>query len=72
MKSPEVALAMLKREGRWLLQLRDDIDGIVYPGTWALFGGHIESGESPAQAVQRELTEEINWTTTQLQPWFSQ
>ncbi|MEY4355584.1 MAG: hypothetical protein RLZZ89_652, partial [Cyanobacteriota bacterium] len=56
MKCPEVALAMLKREGRWLLQLRDDIDGIVYPGTWALFGGHIERGESPAQAVQRELT----------------
>jgi 8-oxo-dGTP diphosphatase len=37
-----------------------------------LFGGHIESGESPAKAVQRELTEEINWTTTELEPWFSQ
>ncbi|WP_295475322.1 NUDIX hydrolase [Synechococcus sp. UW140] len=72
MNCPEVALAMLEREGRWLLQLRDDIDGIVYPGTWALFGGHLESGESPAQAVQRELKEEINWTTTQLEPWFSQ
>ena len=71
MNCPEVALAMLEREGRWLLQLRDDIDGIVYPGTWALFGGHLESGESPAQAVQRELKEEINWTTTQLEPWFS-
>ena len=29
---PAVALAMLEREGRWLLQLRDDIDSIIYPG----------------------------------------
>ena len=26
---PAVALAMLEREGRWLLQLRDDIDSII-------------------------------------------
>ena len=31
--SVEVALAVLEREGRWLLQLRDDIEGIVHPGT---------------------------------------
>ncbi|MGB1417495.1 MAG: NUDIX hydrolase, partial [Synechococcus sp.] len=31
---PAVALAMLEREGRWLLQLRDDIDSIIYPGHW--------------------------------------
>ena len=27
---PAVALAMLEREGRWLLQLRDDIDSVSY------------------------------------------
>ena len=28
-----VALAILQRDGRWLLQLRDDIDSIIYPAT---------------------------------------
>ena len=39
---PAVALAMLQREGQWLLQLRDDIDSIIYPGHWGLFGGHLD------------------------------
>ncbi|WP_255095585.1 MULTISPECIES: NUDIX hydrolase [Synechococcus] len=72
MNPPEVALAMLERQGKWLLQLRDDVAGIVYPGTWALFGGHLEPGETAMEAVQRELLEEINWTSTQLEPWFVQ
>ena len=67
-----VALAMLERDGRWLLQLRDDIDSIIYPGHWGLFGGHVEPGESAAEAVQRELEEEISWRpSAPLQPWFS-
>jgi 8-oxo-dGTP pyrophosphatase MutT (NUDIX family) len=57
----DVALAMLRRQGRWLLQLRDDIPGIVAPGCWGLFGGHLDPGETPEQAVRRELVEEIGW-----------
>ena len=45
--------------GRILLQQRDDIPGIVAPGLWGLFGGEIEPGETPVEAVQRELEEEI-------------
>ena len=67
-----VALAMLQRDDRWLLQLRDDIDTILCPGQWGLFGGHLEPGETPEQAVQRELEEEIAWRPEPpLQPWFS-
>jgi 8-oxo-dGTP diphosphatase len=62
-----VALAMLQRDGRWLMQLRDDIPGIVAPGCWGLFGGHLDPGESPEQAVRRELLEEINWQPHTLQ-----
>ena len=69
---PAVALAMLEREGRWLLQLRDDIDTIIYPGHWGLFGGHLEPGETATEAVQRELKEEINWSpSVPLEHWFS-
>ncbi|MFN9871395.1 MAG: NUDIX hydrolase [Cyanobacteriota bacterium] len=69
--SVEVALAVLEREGRWLLQLRDDIEGIVHPGTWGLFGGHLDSGETPELALRRELHEEIGWRAGELSYWFA-
>ena len=59
--SHRVAIAILQQRGRLLLQLRDDIPGIVYPGYWAMFGGHIEPGETPEVAVKRELQEEIGY-----------
>ncbi|MGD1717078.1 NUDIX hydrolase [Dapis sp. BLCC M172] len=59
---PHVAIAILYREGKFLLQLRDDIPGIAHPGKWAFFGGHIETGEKPEEAVKRELAEEISYT----------
>ena len=60
----EVALAMLHRNGRWLMQLRDEIPTIVAPGCWGLFGGHLDPGETPEQALRRELLEEISWHPT--------
>ena len=57
----EVALAMLQRDGRWLMQLRDEIPSIVAPGCWGLFGGHLDPGETPKQTLRRELLEEISW-----------
>ena len=61
---------MIECDGRWLLQLRDDIEGILYPGQWALFGGHLDPGETPEVALRRELEEEINWAGSDLTPWF--
>ncbi len=56
-----VAIAILYRENKFLMQLRDDIEGIVYPGNWGFFGGHLEVGETPEAALKRELVEEINY-----------
>ena len=64
----EVAVAMLHRDGRWLLQLRDDLDWIIAPGCWGLFGGHLESDESPEQGLRRELVEEIGLEAAALEP----
>lgn len=64
----EVALAMLHRDGRWLMQLRDDIPTIVAPGCWGLFGGHLDPGETPEQALRRELLEEISWQPETVAP----
>ena len=52
---------MLHRDGRWLMQLRDEISDIVAPGCWGLFGGHLDPSETPEQALWRELLEEISW-----------
>ena len=46
-------------DGRYLLQKRDNIEGIFYPGFWGLFGGGIEPGESPEAGLRRELKEEL-------------
>ncbi len=56
-----VAIAILYHQNKFLLQLRDNIPGIIYPGHWGLFGGHIELGETPNVAVKRELLEEIGY-----------
>lgn len=66
---PEVAIAILYQGDRYLLQLRDNIPTIVYPGHWAFFGGHLDPGESPDQAMRRELQEEIGYTPPQLTPF---
>jgi 8-oxo-dGTP pyrophosphatase MutT (NUDIX family) len=60
----EVAIAILYQEGHFLLQLRDNIPGILYPGCWGLFGGHLEPGETPEQTLRRELIEEINYNVS--------
>ena len=67
----EVALAILYTSDRFLLQLRDNIPGIAYPGYWGLFGGHLEPGEVPEVTIKRELIEEINYTPPSLSPFRS-
>ncbi|MBD1215323.1 MAG: NUDIX hydrolase [Dolichospermum circinale Clear-D4] len=59
-----VAVAILYRDNKFLMQLRDNIPNIIAPGCWALFGGHIEPGETPEIAVQREVMEEIGYELT--------
>ena len=61
-----VAMAIIHHEGRYLMQLRDDIPGILYPGVWGLFGGHLDPGEDPETGLKRELVEEINYHVEQL------
>ena len=57
------------RERRVLMQLRDDKEGIAFPGKWGFFGGGIEPGESPeGVAPGAELLEEVADHATTLVP----
>ena len=67
----QVAIAILYRDGKFLLQLRDNIPNIVHPGVWGLFGGHLEPEETPENAFKRELLEEIGYNIPAFLPFNS-
>ena len=55
------AIIVVGNDG-YLLQLRDDIPGIFYPGHWCCFGGAMHPGEKAHDALRRELAEELEFT----------
>jgi len=74
----QFALAVLQLGDRYVLQLRDDLPGVAARGMWGLFGGRIEAGEDPQDALVREIQEELcielysyrHWRTVDAQNEF--
>ncbi len=54
-----VAAILVDPQGRYIVQRRDDKPTIFFPGHWGCFGGAVDAGEEPADAMQRELREEL-------------
>ncbi len=52
-----VAAALVDRDGRLLVQQRPE--GLSMAGLWEFPGGKVEPGETPEQALIRELAEEL-------------
>ncbi|OBX20645.1 DNA mismatch repair protein MutT [Erythrobacter sp. QSSC1-22B] len=52
-----VALALVDERGRWLMHKRPA--GKHHAGLWEFPGGKVESGETPANALVREIAEEL-------------
>lgn len=64
----DVAVGVLIRpDGDFLLTSRPV--GKVYEGYWEFPGGKLEAGETVAQALQRELHEELGITIGPAVPW---
>lgn len=69
-KLVEVAAAVLQdSDGRFLLAQRPA--GKIWAGYWEFPGGKIEAGETAAQALQRELHEELGINVQQAYPWIT-
>ena len=58
----KIAQIILENDnGEFLLYLRDGKPGIPFPYHWDLIGGHVEDGETPEEALIREVKEEIDF-----------
>jgi len=64
-----VAAVIVRADGRFLLAQRPA--GKVYAGYWEFPGGKIEPGETPAEALVRELREELGIEVVQAFPWIT-
>ena len=68
----ENALAMIFNDDRQILLFkRSDAPDIWQPNKWALVGGAVEEGESPVQAVQREIYEETKLVVEKFKEKFT-
>lgn len=61
-RTREGVIALIEHECRWLFIRR--AEGVIAPGFWCFPGGGIESGETQAQAVVREIREELGIAIT--------
>ncbi|MEY3611327.1 MAG: pyrophosphohydrolase [Pseudomonadota bacterium] len=66
----DVAVGVLMQGESFLLTSRPE--GKVYAGYWEFPGGKLEAGESVAQALRRELQEELGITIGPAQVWKTQ
>jgi 8-oxo-dGTP diphosphatase len=57
----EIAAIILENDKlELLLYLRDNKPEIPFPDYWDLIGGHVEEGETPGEALVREVKEELD------------
>jgi 8-oxo-dGTP diphosphatase len=72
-KLTEVAAAVIERraaDGAMEFLLGQRAPGTFYPGYWEFPGGKVEPGETPHDALVRELQEELGIEVSRADPWL--
>ena len=65
-----VAVAVIQRKDGCIL-FTERPAGKACAGEWEFPGGKVEAGESPRQALNREIEEELSIQITQARPWIT-
>jgi 8-oxo-dGTP diphosphatase len=60
-----VGAVVIDQTGRAFVQKRSDTERI-FPGSWDCINGHVEPGETLAQALVREVREETGWAVRRI------
>lgn len=61
MREPACVGALIRDQRHRVFAHRRTQDRRVFPGLWDIVGGHLEAGETPEEALARELEEETGW-----------
>ncbi len=69
-KVTHAAVGVIQREDGWVL-LAERPAGKPWAGYWEFPGGKVEEGETPQQALKRELQEELGIQVTSIYPWLT-
>ena len=65
-KEINIAAAIILNENGDVLLQKKDFNYFWFPGYWGFFGGKVESGELPKNALKRELLEELKFNANDL------
>ena len=61
MEGKVAVVFLVNKKKEMMFYLRDNLPTIPDPDLWAVLGGHLEKGETPKQALFREIKEEIDY-----------
>jgi RimJ/RimL family protein N-acetyltransferase len=60
-RAPDCVGALIRDSNGRVFAQRRSPTRRLFPGIWDIVGGHIEAGESPTEALAREVHEETGW-----------
>ena len=66
MRNVDCVGALIRDEHGRVYVHRRSADRRLLPGIWDIVGGHLEAGETPEEALAREVEEETGWTVREV------
>jgi mutator protein MutT len=66
MREVDCVGALIRDEAQRVYVHRRTLQRRLFPGIWDIVGGHVEAGETPEEALAREVKEETGWTVREV------